>query len=132
LEVTESAAMEDALSTITIFRELKGLGVKLAIDDFGIGYSSLSYLKRFPVDVLKVDQSLVTGIERLPANVAIVSAIITLAHGLGLKVIVEGVETAGELAKLRSLGAELGQGYYWWRASTSEETTELLAATLNP
>jgi diguanylate cyclase (GGDEF)-like protein len=132
LEVTESAAMEDALSTITIFRELKGLGVKLAIDDFGSGYSSLSYLKRFPVDVLKVDRSLVTGIERYPANVAIVSAIITLAHGLGLKVIVEGVETAGELAKLRSLGAELGQGYYWWRASTSEETTELLAATLNP
>jgi diguanylate cyclase (GGDEF)-like protein len=132
LEVTESAAMEDALSTITIFRELKGLGVKLAIDDFGIGYSSLSYLKRFPVDVLKVDRSLVTGIERYPANVAIVSAIITLAHGLGLKVIVEGVETAGELVKLRSLGAELGQGYYWWRASTSEETTELLAATLNP
>jgi diguanylate cyclase (GGDEF)-like protein len=132
LEVTESAAMEDALSTITIFRELKGLGVKLAIDDFGSGYSSLSYLKRFPVDVLKVDRSLVTGIERYPANVAIVSAIITLAHGLGLKVIVEGVETAGELVKLRSLGAELGQGYYWWRASTSEETTELLAATLNP
>jgi diguanylate cyclase (GGDEF)-like protein len=132
LEVTESAAMEDALSTITIFRELKGLGVKLAIDDFGSGYSSLSYLKRFPVDVLKVDRSLVTGIERYPANVAIVSAIITLAHGLGLKVIVEGVETAGELAKLRSLGAELGQGYYWWRASTSEETTELLTATLNP
>jgi diguanylate cyclase (GGDEF)-like protein len=132
LEVTESAAMEDALSTITIFRELKGLGVKLAIDDFGSGYSSLSYLKRFPVDVLKVDRSLVTGIGRYPANVAIVSAIITLAHGLGLKVIVEGVETAGELVKLRSLGAELGQGYYWWRASTSEETTELLAATLNP
>ena len=92
LEVTESAAMEDALSTTTIFRELKGLGVKLAIDDFGSGYSSLSYLKRFPVDVLKVDRSLVTGIERYPANVAIVSAIITLAHGLGLKVIVEGVE----------------------------------------
>ena len=130
LEVTESASMEDALSTITIFRELKRLGVRLAIDDFGTGYSSLSYLKRFPVDTLKVDQSLVTGIERDPANVAIVSAIMTLAHGLGLKVIVEGVETAGELAKLRSMGAELGQGHYWWRASTADETTELLAATL--
>jgi diguanylate cyclase (GGDEF)-like protein/PAS domain S-box-containing protein len=131
LEVTESAAMEDALSTIVIFRELKSLGVKLAIDDFGTGYSSLSYLKRFPVDVLKVDQTLVKRIDRDPANEAIVSAIITLAHGLGLKAIVEGVETVGEFEKLRSLGAELGQGYYWWRASAAEEITELLA-TLNP
>ncbi len=131
LEITETAAMGDALSTITIFRRLKSLGVKLAIDDFGTGYSSLSYLKRFPVDVLKVDRSLVKGIERDPANMAIVSAIMTLAHGLGLKVVVEGVETAGEFAKLSSLEAELGQGYYWWRASPAEEIPELLAATLN-
>ena len=132
LEVTESTAMEDALSTIAVFRELKSLGVKLAIDDFGTGYSSLSYIKRFPIDVLKVDRSLVKGIERDPANVAIASAIMTLAHGLGLKVTVEGVETVGEFAKLRSLGVELGQGYYWWRASAAEEITELLAATPNP
>ena len=131
LEVTESAAMEDALSTRAIFRELKNLGVKLAIDDFGIGYSSLSYLKRFPVDALKVDRSLVKGIERDPANVAIVSAVVTLTRGLGLKTIVEGVETAGEFAKLRSLEAELGQGHYWWRASPPAEITELLTATFN-
>ena len=129
LEITESAAMEDALSTTAIFRELKDLGVKLAIDDFGIGYSSLSYLKKFPVDALKVDRSLVKGIERDPANVAIVSALLTLTRGLGLKMIVEGVETAGEFAKLRSLEAELGQGHYWWQASPPAEITELLTAT---
>ena len=132
LEITESVAMGDAPATISIFRALKSLGVKLAIDDFGTGYSSLSYLKRFPVDVLKVDKSLVKGIERDPANTAIVSAILTLAHGLGLEVVVEGVETAGEFAKLSSLGAEMGQGYYWWRARATEEITELLAATFRP
>jgi EAL domain-containing protein (putative c-di-GMP-specific phosphodiesterase class I) len=128
LEITESVAMGDALATIAIFRELKNLGIRLAIDDFGTGYSSLSYLKRFPVNVLKVDRSLIKGIEQDPANTAIVSATLTLAHGLGLEVVVEGVETTGALAKLISLGAELGQGHYWWRASAAEEITELLEA----
>jgi len=128
LEVTESAAMSDAPYAMAIFGELKSLGVKLAIDDFGTGYCSLSSLKRFPVDVLKVDRSLVKGIERDPANVAIVSTIMTLAHGLGLQVVVEGVETVGEFAKLRSLGVDLGQGYYWWRARAAEEIPELLAS----
>ena len=130
LEITESVAMGDALATIAIFRELKNLGIGLAIDDFGTGYSSLSYLKRFPVNVLKVDRSLIKGIEQDPANTAIVSATLTLAHGLGLEVVVEGVETTGALSKLISLGAELGQGHYWWRASAAEEITELLEATL--
>jgi diguanylate cyclase (GGDEF)-like protein len=132
LEVTEGAAMEDTPSAIAIFQKLNSLGVKLAIDDFGTGYSSLSYLKRFPVDTLKVDQSLVREIDQEPANAAIVAAIVTLANGLGLNVTVEGVETAGELAKVRSLGAELGQGHYWWRARTAEQITEQLVATLNP
>jgi diguanylate cyclase (GGDEF)-like protein len=130
LEITESVAMGDALATIAIFRELKNLGIGLAIDDFGTGYSSLSYLKRFPVNVLKVDRSLIKGIEQDPANTAIVSATLTLAHGLGLEVVVEGVETTGALSKLISLGAELGQGHYWWRASAAEEITELLEVTL--
>jgi diguanylate cyclase (GGDEF)-like protein len=130
LEITESVAMGDALATIAIFRELKNLGIGLAIDDFGTGYSSLSYLKRFPVNVLKVDRSLIKGIEQDLANTAIVSATLTLAHGLGLEVVVEGVETTGALSKLISLGAELGQGHYWWRASAAEEITELLEVTL--
>jgi diguanylate cyclase (GGDEF)-like protein len=130
LEITESIAMGDALATIAIFRELKNLGIGLAIDDFGTGYSSLSYLKRFPVNVLKVDRSLIKGIEQDLANTAIVSATLTLAHGLGLEVVVEGVETTGALSKLISLGAELGQGHYWWRASAAEEITELLEVTL--
>ena len=130
LEITENAAMEDALSTISMFRKLKSLDIKLSIDDFGSGYSSLSYLKRFPVNELKMDRSFVKGIEQDPVNEAIVSAVIILAHGLGLEVVVEGVETAEEFAKLSSLEAEQGQGYYWGRASAAEEITELLEATL--
>jgi EAL domain-containing protein (putative c-di-GMP-specific phosphodiesterase class I) len=103
MEITESVAMEDAPFTVFVFRELKKLGVKLAIDDFGVGYSSLSYLKRFPVDAIKIDHSIVEGVERDPGNAAIVSAAITLAHAIDLEAIAEGVETEGEAAKLRTL-----------------------------
>ena len=127
LEVTETVAMEHAPSTTTILGRLKSLGVKLAIDDFGTGYSSLSYLKRFPVDALKVDQSLVKGIEQDSGNAAIVSATITLAHDLGLEVVAEGVETAGEFAKVRSLQSNHGQGHYWWGASPAVKIAELFA-----
>jgi EAL domain-containing protein (putative c-di-GMP-specific phosphodiesterase class I) len=130
LELTESTAMRDTLSTMSIFSEFKNLGVKLAIDDFGTGYSSISYLKRFPVNVLKVDKSLVNEIELDPANVAIVSAIITLAHGMGLKVVVEGVESPAQFAKLHALEGDFGQGNYWWRASPPEEITQILESEL--
>ncbi|HLL39176.1 MAG TPA: EAL domain-containing protein [Rubrobacteraceae bacterium] len=130
LELTESTAMRDTLSTMSIFSEFKNLGVKLAIDDFGTGYSSISYLKRFPVNVLKVDKSLVNEIELDPANVAIVSAIITLAHGLGLKVVVEGVESPAQFAKLHALEGDFGQGTYWWGASPPEEITQILESEL--
>lgn len=129
LEVTESVAMEDVPSTTTIFRGLKGLGVKLELDDFGVGYSSLSYLKRFPVDALKIDRSLIEGVDRDSGDEAIVSAMIALAHALGIAVVAEGVETAGQVAKLRLLEGDLGQGYYWWRPCSAEKSVALLATT---
>jgi EAL domain-containing protein (putative c-di-GMP-specific phosphodiesterase class I) len=92
---------------------LKELGVKLAIDDFGSGYSSLSYLNDLPVDVLKIDRSLVTGMGNDPAKTEIVSAAISVAHALGLQAVAEGVETSGDLEELRRLGCDFGQGYYW-------------------
>ncbi|HXI14559.1 MAG TPA: EAL domain-containing protein [Thermoanaerobaculia bacterium] len=113
LEITESVAMEGAESTIAILSKLKALGLKLAIDDFGTGFSSLSYLKRFPVDLLKIDKSFVDGVALHEADRAIVEAVIALGHALGLKVIAEGVETFEQLAQLRKLGSEIGQGYYF-------------------
>jgi diguanylate cyclase (GGDEF)-like protein len=113
LEITETVAMEGAETTIEILTKLKSLGVKLAIDDFGTGFSSLSYLKRFPVDLLKVDKSFVDGIALAGPDNAIVQATIALGHALGLKIISEGVETPEQVEQLRKLGAEIGQGYFY-------------------
>jgi diguanylate cyclase (GGDEF)-like protein len=113
LEITESVAMEGAETTIEILTKLKTLGVELAIDDFGTGFSSLSYLKRFPVDLLKIDKSFVDGLGTDGPDGAIVEAIIALGHALGLKVIAEGVETPEQVELLRQLGSELGQGFFY-------------------
>jgi diguanylate cyclase len=101
-------------------RELKALGVSLAVDDFGTGYSSLRYLKRFPVDELKVDRTLVAGLLGNAEDEAIVSAIVTLAHSLGLKAVAEGVESTGQLTRLRELGCDLGQGHHLGRPMPAE------------
>ena len=115
IEITESAAMGDAESTIGTLRRLKEVGVQLAIDDFGTGYSSLAYLKRFPIDVLKIDRALVTGLQARSEDSAIVAAILGLARALGLAVVAEGVETVEDARHLYALGCEVGQGYYWAR-----------------
>jgi diguanylate cyclase (GGDEF)-like protein len=115
IEITETVAMAGAETTIEILTKLKALGVLLAIDDFGTGFSSLSYLKRFPVDLLKIDKSFVDGVALHGHDTAIVEAIIALGHALGLRVIAEGVERPEQLMELRSLGSELGQGYFFSR-----------------
>ena len=127
LEITESVVMEDVPATIATLRDLKGLGVNLAIDDFGMGYSSLSYLKRFPVDFLKVDRSLIQGIGEGPKDEAILSALVTLAHSMGTRTIAEGVETKEQLARLREAGYDFGQGYYFARPLPSQAAGALLA-----
>ncbi len=111
LEITESALAEDMNSFITTLHELKAIGVKLAIDDFGTGYSSMTYLKDFPVDRLKIDQGFVYNLEQTPANEAILKAIVTLGHNLGLRVIAEGVETKFQRDFLHSIGCHEIQGY---------------------
>jgi diguanylate cyclase (GGDEF)-like protein len=126
LEITESVMMEKGPDARGILRALKGLGLTLAMDDFGTGYSSITNLKSLPVDILKLDRSMVEGMDRDPQNRALVSATIGLAHALGLDVVVEGVETAGELDELRSMGCDIAQGYYWYRPCTSAKATELL------
>ncbi|WP_293330802.1 EAL domain-containing protein [Microcoleus sp. CAWBG58] len=128
LEITESVVMDDVESAIEVLKQMKALNVKLGIDDFGTGYSSLSYLSRFPTDTLKVDKSFV-GLMELGEgeNVAIVRTIVTLAHALGMDVIAEGVETAAQLAKLRAIGCEYGQGYFFAKPLPSDEATALMA-----
>ena len=128
LEITESVMMEEETTAQTILRELNELGVTLAMDDFGTGYSSLSFLKKFPVDILKIDRSLIEGVEESHADAAIISAVTSLAHALGLTVVAEGVETAQELERLRSIGCDFGQGYYWRRPCLAEDAMNLLAA----
>jgi diguanylate cyclase (GGDEF)-like protein len=115
LEITESVIMDDLEATINLLNRLKSLGLRLSIDDFGTGFSSLSYLPRFPIDTLKIDRSFVGKIESDEAgeNLAIVRTIIRLAHALNKEVIAEGVETAYQLAQLRSLGCGYAQGYFF-------------------
>ena len=111
IELTESMLMHDVTETLQLLADVSALGVHLAIDDFGIGYSSLNYLKRFPIDVLKIDQSFVGDLAHDPNDAAIVSAIIGLAHTLDLCVVAEGVETATQLQFLRDRRCDLYQGY---------------------
>ncbi len=113
LEVTESVIMGGFEDVVATLNALGKLGVRLSVDDFGTGYSSLSYLKRFPVDKLKIDRSFVTELPDDGESGAIASAIIGLAHGLGMRVIAEGVETDRQVAWLREHGCEEGQGHFF-------------------
>ncbi|MGH8648416.1 MAG: putative bifunctional diguanylate cyclase/phosphodiesterase, partial [Burkholderiales bacterium] len=126
LEITESVIVQRSEEVIARFAALDTMGVRISIDDFGTGYSSLSYLKRFAIHQLKIDQSFVRDISSDPDDAAIVSAIIAISHSLGLKVVAEGVETAEQLAFLRSLGCDGAQGYYFSRPVPADEFTRLL------
>ena len=115
IEITESMAMENPHKAALLLQEFKGMGIALAMDDFGTGYSSLAYLKRLPLDYLKIDRSFVADITVDANDLAIAKGTIALAHSLGLKVIAEGVETEGQLDLLRSHGCDEVQGYLYAR-----------------
>jgi EAL domain-containing protein (putative c-di-GMP-specific phosphodiesterase class I) len=111
VEITESVAMSDAAQTVGIVRDLKALGIRTAVDDFGTGYSSLAYLRRFSLDVLKIDGSFVIGLGHEAFDETIVKTVIGMAHSLGLEVVAEGVESVTQLAFLTEHGCDMVQGY---------------------
>ena len=113
LELTESIVMHHAAAVLGTLNALKELGLRLAIDDFGTGFSSLSYLRRFPVDRLKIDQSFIRDIEKLPVNESIVRAIAALAKSLSLEIVAEGTETQSELSFVKEVGCHEAQGYFY-------------------
>jgi EAL domain-containing protein (putative c-di-GMP-specific phosphodiesterase class I) len=120
LEITETSIMADADAAAAVLAEVRALGVHLAIDDFGTGYSSLAYLRRFPVETLKIDRSFVAGLGRDREDEAIIEMILALGHTLNLRTVAEGVETPAQLAQLRRLGCDAGQGYYLGRPAPPE------------
>jgi len=129
LEITESVVMGDREAATETLRQLRALGIQLGLDDFGTGYSSLSYLHRFHLDTLKVDRSFVTQMMEQAETLEIVRTVITLAQTLGMDVVAEGVETNQQLALLRQLGCENGQGYYFSKPVEAVEAEKIIIDT---
>ncbi len=126
LELTETALMNDVQASLARLKRLKALGVGIAIDDFGTGYSSLAYLRQFPIDVLKIDQSFVSGIAESSESAAIVHTLVQLGKVLGLKMIAEGIENHDQLERLRSEGIDIGQGFLFARPLDVAAVDQLL------
>ncbi|MFO8149786.1 MAG: EAL domain-containing protein, partial [Trueperaceae bacterium] len=130
LELTETGVMRNVEENVAKLAALRRLGVHVSIDDFGTGYSSLNYLKRLPASALKIDRSFVVDLgddpDAAPHDAGIVRTVVVLAHTLGMEAIAEGIETPAQLAFLRALGCEQGQGYLFARPCSADEITPLL------
>jgi len=129
LEITESALMHDLNAGAGTVQRLHDMSVGLHLDDFGTGYSSLAYLPSFPVHALKVDRSFVSQMDRAPQQAAIVKAIVSLAHNLGMEVVAEGVETWAQADALRALRCRRGQGFLFSKPVPAQEAERLLVAS---
>lgn len=128
LEITEGVVMQDIETSIATLSHLKALGVQIAVDDFGTGYSSLAYLKRLPLDVLKIDRAFINGLGQTRQDNTIVQAILSLAGSLGLTVTAEGIETAEQAATLGSWACDRGQGYHYARPLDAPAAAALLGS----
>jgi diguanylate cyclase len=126
LELTETVLMQDAESAVQTLRALKAIGAQLAVDDFGVGYSSFSYLRKFPLDALKVDRSFINGISSNPHNATILSALIGIGKSLNQRVVAEGVETEEQLHFLQKQGCGEGQGYFFCLPIIAEKFAQFL------
>jgi EAL domain-containing protein (putative c-di-GMP-specific phosphodiesterase class I) len=131
-ELTESAVMSDPEHALPVLRRLHALGVRIAVDDFGTGYSSLAYLRRLPVDEVKIDKSFVLGMGSDLSDLAVVRAIVHLGHSLGLTVVAEGVEEDGARDQLLEMGCDIAQGYLISRPLGRERFEAWLQARTQP
>ena len=132
LEITESVVMQEPEATVFKLNALKRLGIQLAVDDFGTGYSSLAYLRRFPVDVLKIDRTFVSGLGHNEHDPAIVQTVVALARALGLRTTAEGIEERSQWTRLHELGCDHGQGYVFSRPLRPEAVISLLDSAAGP
>jgi EAL domain-containing protein (putative c-di-GMP-specific phosphodiesterase class I) len=130
LEITEGAVMANPEHAAKLLRTIRDMGVSLAIDDFGTGYSSLSYLKHFPLSTVKIDRSFINDLSQDPDARALIDGIITLAHGLRMKVVAEGIETIAQLDYLRSHGCDEAQGYWLCKPVPADEARDFMARHL--
>jgi diguanylate cyclase (GGDEF)-like protein/PAS domain S-box-containing protein len=128
LEITESVAIQDIDATVATLQALKAVGIQVAVDDFGTGYSALNYLKRLPVDTLKIDRSFIEGVGQDRLDAAIVQSVVALARTLELSVVGEGIESQAQAARLRALGCDSGQGFLFARPEAPEAISNLLRA----
>jgi diguanylate cyclase (GGDEF)-like protein len=126
IELTESCVMSNPEESIHLLEELSRMGIVVSVDDFGTGYSSMSYLRRFPIDMLKIDRTFVAEMDTREEDTNIVQAIVSLAHGLRLKVVAEGVETSAQLDTLRDLGCDQYQGFHFSPALPADQFEQLL------
>jgi diguanylate cyclase (GGDEF)-like protein/PAS domain S-box-containing protein len=131
IEITEGVIIRHAETASPRFSRLKALGVQLYLDDFGKGYSSLSYLHRYPMDVLKIDRSFVSRIGEEGGNLSIVAAIVSLGHQLGMEVVAEGIQSLEHVAKLRGLGCEYGQGFFFSHPVDGAEVEDLITRAVH-
>jgi diguanylate cyclase (GGDEF)-like protein len=127
LEITETSVMDRSEAGLRALADLRSLGVRLVLDDFGTGWSSLAYLRQLPLDTIKIDRAFVTELDEADRNVAIVQAVLSLAHGLGITVVAEGIETPLQARRLRELGCDMGQGYAWSRPLAPERIEAILS-----
>ena len=128
VEVTERVLMEASNSALTGLRALRDAGIRVGLDDFGTGFSSLAYLRQFPLDFVKIDRSFIHGLDRGSGEDAIVNAIIGLAHAFGLEVVAEGVETPAQLEFLTELGCDQAQGFLLAKPGAPDAVNELVLA----
>lgn len=131
VEITEGLLLDDSAEVNTYIQAISDCGVRLSVDDFGTGFSALSYLKNYPVSTVKIDRSFIMDLPGDKENAVLVQAIIAMAHGLRLEVIAEGVETAGQWEYLRSLGCDYVQGYYFGRPMPQPAFEDFLMAQLD-